>query len=214
MTQPARSTFLPGHVMIVIFSIIFKLSNVSRNIHLEQYERSYTKITIIAFLGILFLSYPLLGYIADVCLTRYRTIKCSMIFLIVGCTILLLMLLIAIVASLTELLERSPLVDENISKYAKIILALLGSTVVSPYVGMARKQNGGYNASISVQTLIFHLVVNSTRLKTVNNDLLSGIPMTGTVALRLLDNVVKVTNLVSGTFKIEFRHQSFSYSSH
>ena len=33
---------------------------------------------------------------------------------------------------------------------------LLGSTVVSPYVGMARKQNGGYNASISVQTLIFH----------------------------------------------------------
>ena len=45
-----------------------------------------------------------------------------------------------------------------------IVNALLGSTVVSPYVGMARKQNGGYNASISVQTLIFHLVVNSTRL--------------------------------------------------
>ena len=34
--------------------------------------------------------------------------------------------------------------------------SVLGSTVVSPYVGMARKQNGGYNASISVQTLIFH----------------------------------------------------------
>ena len=28
---------------------------------------------------------------------------------------------------------------------------------MSPYVGMARKQNGGYHASISVQTLIFHL---------------------------------------------------------
>ena len=40
-----------------------------------------------------------------------------------------------------------------------------------PYVGMARKQNGGYNASISVQTLIFHLVVNSTRLKTVRSAL-------------------------------------------
>ena len=35
-----------------------------------------------------------------------------------------------------------------------------------PYVGMARKQNGGYHGSISVQTPIFHLVVNSTRLKT------------------------------------------------
>ena len=38
-----------------------------------------------------------------------------------------------------------------------------------PYVGMAGKQNGGYNASISVQTPIFHLVVNSTRLKTVRS---------------------------------------------
>ena len=47
---------------------------------------------------------------------------------------------------------------------------LLGSTVVSPYVGMATKQNGGFNASIRVQTLIFHLVVNSTRLKTVRSD--------------------------------------------
>ena len=51
------------------------------------------------------------------------------------------------------------------------IQVILGSTVVSPYVGMARKQNGGYNASISVQTLIFHLVVNSTRLKTVRSAL-------------------------------------------
>ena len=73
---------------------------------------------------------------------------------------------------------------------------------MSPYVGMARKQNGGYNASISVQTLIFHLVVNSTRLKTVRSALWR-FPNT-TVALRLLVNVVKVTNLE--VVKIEFRH--------
>ena len=64
---------------------------------------------------------------------------------------------------------------------------------MSPYVGMARKQNGGYNASISVQTLIFHLVVNSTRLKTVRSALWRC--PNSTVALRLLENVVKVTNL-------------------
>ena len=78
----------------------------------------------------------------------------------------------------------------------------LGSTVVSPYVGMARKQNGGYNASISVQTLIFHLVVNSTRLKTVRSALWRC--PNSTVALRLLENVVKVTNLE--VVKIQFRH--------
>ena len=134
MNQPARRTFLPGHVMIVIFSIIFELLNVSRNIHLEQYERSYTKITIIAFLGILFLSYPLLGYIADVCLTRYRTIKCSIIFLIVGCTILLLMYFIAIIASLT--LGKSPMIDENISKYGTTILALPIIAFITTGVGL------------------------------------------------------------------------------
>ena len=64
---------------------------------------------------------------------------------------------------------------------------------MSPYVGMGRKQNGGYNASISVQTLIFHLVVNSTRLKTVRSALWHC--PNSTVALRLLENVVKVTNL-------------------
>ena len=79
---------------------------------------------------------------------------------------------------------------------------LLGSTVVSPYVGMARKQNGGYNASISVQTLIFHLVVNSTRLKTVRSALWRC--PNSTVALRLLENVVKVTN--QEVVKIEFCH--------
>ena len=82
---------------------------------------------------------------------------------------------------------------------------LLGSTVVSPYVGMARKQNGGYNASISVQTPIFHLVVNSTRLKTARSA--RWCCPNSTMAPRLLENVVKVTNLE--VVKIEFRHLPF-----
>ena len=86
---------------------------------------------------------------------------------------------------------------------------LLGSTVVSPYVGMARKQNGSYNASINVQTLIFHLVVNSTRLKTVRSALWRC--PNSTVAIRLLENVVKVTNLE--VVKIEFRHLPILLSS-
>ena len=41
-----------------------------------------------------------------------------------------------------------------------------------PYVGMARKQNGGYNASISVQTPLVRLVANCTHPKTVRSALL------------------------------------------
>ena len=43
--------------------------------------------------------------------------------------------------------------------------------MVRPYVGMARKQNGGYNVSISIQMPIVHLVVNSIGIhKYVSSD--------------------------------------------
>ena len=133
MTQPARRTFLPGHVVVIICSILFELSNISRNIHLEQYERSHIKIATIAFLGLLFLSYPLLGYIADVCLTRYRTIKCSLIFLIVGCTIVLLTLLVNIIASLIE----KRIIDlKNINIYSKLIPEGLLIAFITTGVGL------------------------------------------------------------------------------
>ena len=74
-----------------------------------------------------------------------------------------------------------------------------------PYVGMARKQNGGYNTSISVQTPKFHLVVNSTRLKTVRSP--RWCCPKSTMSSRLLENVVKVTNLE--VVKIVFRHLTF-----
>ena len=77
-----------------------------------------------------------------------------------------------------------------------------------PYVGMARKQNGGYNASISVLTPIFNLVVNSIRLKTVRSH--RWCCFNSTMAPGLLENVVKVTNLE--VVKIVFRHLPSSSS--
>ena len=70
MTQPARRTFLPGHVVVIICSITIQLLNLARTIHLERYERSYNKTATFAYLGLLYFS-----YIADVCLTRYGTLK-------------------------------------------------------------------------------------------------------------------------------------------
>ena len=95
--------------------------------------------------------------------------------------------------------------NQKNNKISHLLLHGIGRHGSASYVGMARKQNGGYNVSISVQTLIFHLVVNSTRLKTVRSALWR-CPNT-TVALRLLENVVKVTNLE--VVKIVFRHLPF-----
>ena len=113
MTQPARRTFLPGHVVVIICSIIIQLSNIPRTFHVEQHQRSYNKIASFAILGLLFLSYPLLGYIADVCLTRYRTLKCSFLFLIVGCTIGLILIFVPTFVSIIEMLEKKSLYKSN-----------------------------------------------------------------------------------------------------
>ena len=79
---------------------------------------------------------------------------------------------------------------------------------MSPYVGMARKQNGGYNGSISVQTPIFHLVVNYTRMKTLRSAVWRCPKLY--ITLRVFKNVAKVANLEA--VKIQFRHLFLSSS--
>ena len=136
MTQPARRTFLPGHVVVIICSITIQLLNLARTYQLEQHKRSYNKIASFAFLGLLFLSYPLLGYIADVCLTRYRTLKCSFIFLIVGCIIVLLLFLIIISVSLTEIFVRHISLSREAKSYIQVILVLPIIALITTGVGL------------------------------------------------------------------------------
>ena len=130
MTQPARRTFLPGYMVVIICSITIQLSNIARTIHLEHNVHSNTKITTMVILGLLFLSYPLLGYIADVCLNRYRTIKCSLIFLIVGCTIALILLGVDTLVSHIEVTEIS-YVNEASNKILTIALVLLFALIIT-----------------------------------------------------------------------------------
>ena len=51
--------------------------------------------------------------------------------------------------------------DDSIQRYSIIFPKgiVLGSTVVSPYVGMARKQNGGYNAVLACK----HAIISAKR---------------------------------------------------
>ena len=100
-------------VVVIICSITIQLSNLARTIHLEQYEQFYSKVVILVALALLFLSYPLLGYIADVCITRYQIIKCSFIILIVGCTIVLLLVLVGFIATLVETIENIYRLDDG-----------------------------------------------------------------------------------------------------
>ena len=130
MAQPARHTFLPGHVVVIICSITIQLSNIARTIHLEQLARSYNKIASFAILGLLFLSYPLLGYIADVCITRYQTLKCSFILLIIGCTIGLILLFVSYFIGIIEFLEKRSLFNDEKS-YHIITIIIFGIPLIA-----------------------------------------------------------------------------------
>ena len=55
----------------------------------------------LVFQGLMFLVYPLLGHIADVCLNRYQTIKCSFALVISGKTAAMISVLIGIVIMVT-----------------------------------------------------------------------------------------------------------------
>ena len=130
MTQPARRTFLPGHVVVIICSITIQLLNLARTIHLERYERSYNKTATFAYLGLLYFS-----YIADVCLTRYRTLKCSFIFLIVGCTMGLLLSLVLTSVVLVEILAGK--IDlENANSIVLVVISTTTGIVITTGVGL------------------------------------------------------------------------------
>ena len=59
------------------------------------------QLSILAFRGLMFLVYPLLGHIADVCLNRYRTIKWSFAHVIGGKIVVLISIIIGIVIMVT-----------------------------------------------------------------------------------------------------------------
>ena len=103
MTQPTHRPLIPGYMVVIICSLAVQPFNIPRTFHLEHYTTKSFKITGYLGIGVLFLSYPLLGYIADVCLTRYRTLKCSFIFLIAGSITLLLSSLIIIIITLFQI---------------------------------------------------------------------------------------------------------------
>ena len=103
---------------------------------MEQHARSYNKIGIIALLGLLFLSYPLFGYIADVCLTRYRTLKCSLVFLIVGSTIGLILLLVSFFISFIEFLEKRSIFNEKSYIAIHVLLNIFGIPLITTSVGL------------------------------------------------------------------------------
>ena len=77
---------LQGYVVILVVSLLVELFNYSQKRYLSNFVILSVRIIILCVQGVMYLSYPLLGHLADVYLNRYRALKCSLVTIVVGQT--------------------------------------------------------------------------------------------------------------------------------
>ena len=76
---------LQGSLVVIICSLLVQLTAVLTMKYFSSGERLLSsRLISLCFQGLFFLVYPLLGHLADVYLTRYRTLKCGIIAIIVS----------------------------------------------------------------------------------------------------------------------------------
>ena len=75
---------LPSTVIVILCSLLLQLSSIVHKRYASFFNEIEAKTAIFSGSGVLYLVYPLLGYLADVRLNRYRTIKIGLVFLIIG----------------------------------------------------------------------------------------------------------------------------------
>ena len=73
---------LPSHIVVILCSLFVQFVNITRAQYLESYVQTHFRIVIFTFLGVVYFSYPFLGYLADVKFTRYRILIFSFFLLL------------------------------------------------------------------------------------------------------------------------------------
>ena len=71
-------------LVVIICCLGLQLSNIAQKRYVLSLTPYFGAIVVVCFQGLMFLVYPLLGYLADVYLTRYRTVKFGIITIIIG----------------------------------------------------------------------------------------------------------------------------------
>ena len=71
-------------LVIIICCLGLQFSNIAQKRYVLSLTPYFGAVVVVCFQGLMFLVYPLLGYLADVYLTRYRTVKFGIISIIIG----------------------------------------------------------------------------------------------------------------------------------
>ena len=84
LSSSVYSCKLPSHVVVILCSLFIQFVNITSAQYLENYTHRNTKVLLFTLLGIIYFSYPFLGYLADVKFTRYRILIFSFCLLLIG----------------------------------------------------------------------------------------------------------------------------------
>ena len=68
---------LHASIIIIVCCFLLQFSNLAQKRYIFSLGNIFNDIVIVCIQGLMFLIYPLLGHLADVYLTRYRTLKCG-----------------------------------------------------------------------------------------------------------------------------------------
>ena len=94
---------LHGSLIVIICCFLFQFSNLAQKRYIFSLGNSFNDIFVVCIQGLMFLVYPLLGHLADVYLTRYRTLKCGFVILVIGLVLLSLFLAISLFLEYVEI---------------------------------------------------------------------------------------------------------------
>ena len=71
-------------LVIVICCLLVQFLNIFQKRYMFSLGNIFDTPFILCFQGLMFLVYPLLGHLADVYLTRYRTLKCGLVMILIS----------------------------------------------------------------------------------------------------------------------------------
>ena len=115
-----------GYVIVIMCSLLMQVSNITHIGFLQNYEDNISRILIAIGQGLMFLCFPLLGYLSDVRFTRYRAIKGTFVSLLVGQVLAMMYLFVVAIVDFT--LGVNPFTLHVNAAY--LIVGLLGAVLM------------------------------------------------------------------------------------
>ena len=119
---------LRGSLLVIVCCLVMEICNINRKEYVLFNAGLSNRVVSLSGLGLLFLLYPLVGHLTDVYLTRYRSLKCSFVMLVI-----LACLGTFGVAMEIEIERRSWLIYEGVKGFLILVSLVLFSCVSRRY---------------------------------------------------------------------------------